>query len=177
MSETDKLIRAIETGAVITLGWMSIKVIVSWVFQNWILLAVLFALVWVHDAGTGRRSRVEKINNFPTSSVTVSDVAYQKPSGVPDYFTATVKNDGPARIYDLTISCNMQYRTTASADDSSSKVKTTVNLGYINPGETARLRLNADGSGLRLMENIRLGDCSPNFTPEINDMLKLGKVQ
>jgi hypothetical protein len=176
--EADKLVRAMETGAVLTLGVMVVKVIFSWVFQkeNLILLLVLFGINWVHNLGTGRSARVEKVNAFPTTSVTVSDVTYQKPSEAPDYFVATVRNGGPARIYDVSLSCNMRYQVSADRE-TNDKVTTHFNLGYINPGETARLRLNANGSGLLMMENIRVESCSPNFTPEITDMLKLGRVQ
>lgn len=178
MSETDKLVRAMETGAVITLGAMTIKVILSWMFQNWMILAVLFAIITVHDWGTGRSTRVQQINAFPMSSVTLSDVTYQKPKEAPDYFLATVKNGGPARIYDVSVSCKMSYLLTAGSENEQTDTVTThFNLGFINPGETTRLRLNANRSGLLLTENIRIVNCSPNFTPEINDMLKLGKAQ
>jgi hypothetical protein len=173
-SEVDKVVRAIETGAVITLLGMVLKGIVSWASQNWIILAVFFGIVWLHDTGTGHRSRAEKISAFPTASVTVSDATYQKASGdVPDYFVATVTNGGPVRIYDVSITCFMHYRSTETREHTS-RVSTFVNLGYINASESTRLRLNADGSGLLLVEDIRVESCSPNFSPEANDLLKGG---
>jgi hypothetical protein len=90
------------------------------------------------------------------------------------FITATVRNDGNARIYDLWLRCSFQvpqarYKPT-DPETSRENVSTDFHYGYIAPGAAEQVSLALEPNGLLPRGISSSFSCEPRFQHEATDL-------
>ena len=147
----------------------------------WIALAVM--LLWVLAKCSPENPKaVSKraiLNSFDQSAVVISDVR-GLPTSYSTYIeaiSATIQNNGKARIYDLRMYCIFKPSaphspSAAEASWDIDRVYTSFHYGYISPGARVSVRLIPEPNAYLKEADPNSFNCEPRFEIEKADLLK-----
>jgi hypothetical protein len=160
-----------------------LHLIVRFILGNlvWIALAVMLTWVLVRCSPESPQdvAKRTRLNSFNRAAVTVlnSQGVTASYSAHINAISATVHNNGAARIYDLRFYCSFKPLPATNPAKSepvwdSDRVRTSYYYGYVVPGQTISARLIPEPNGYLSEADPNSFDCVPLFEVERSDLLK-----
>jgi hypothetical protein len=180
MSMSSHTIRGALIGGVVGVIF---HLIVRFIFQNLVWIALGVMLIWVlakfspeSPRDVAKRARLNSVDRSAVMVLNAQGVTASYSPHV-EAVAATIQNTGRARIYDLRLYCSFRPLPPSSPSKSEGSwdidhVRTSYHYGYVNPGQTISARLTPEPNGYLSEANPSSFNCVPLFEVERTDLLK-----